>query len=308
MDRERAGHYLGSLPERLVRSIAAVAGGAARELGDVLLPARLRRSRLYGSLVESTLRFLIEQVGEVEGTYPASDRLPDDFLVRRTLGNAVEIAGIAAFRASPVWVLAALADLAGGGRELIGEISEALERDGLLERGDRFHTVDDLLDGLERTAGRLAETANTPPLDVATLRREWQSIRDEASRIPHAAMPAAGRLAAQWRELREEAAAQGRSPLELSSAIAVAAWRELPENARWLSRAVRTGGRQAGQTLARGLLDHYRKSLDEIRGAGFARYWMRELQPYLKGALRQFSAGRLSTTERFLLRRRQPGE
>ena len=304
MDRERLKGYLYSVPERVVRSLTGLGGGAARELGDVLLPARVRRSRLYQSTVGSTLRFLIEQVGQVEGAYVSEgDALPSDFLVRRAAGNVVELAGIASFHASPVWVLAALADLAGAGRELIGEMAEALQKEGLLEPGREFHSVDQLLDGLERTAGRLTETVNTPPLDVASLRAEWSAIRQEVSRIPLGSLPVE-RVRGQWRELQAESAAQGRSVLQMSSVMALAAVRELPENARWLSRAVQVGSRRAGEVLALGLLDHYRTSLAEIREAGYVRYWWREFQPYLAGALMQFSTERESTTERFLKRKR----
>jgi hypothetical protein len=304
MDRKRLKGYLYSVPERVVRSLTGLGGGAVRELGDVLLPARVRRSRLYQSTVGSTLRFLIEQVGQVEGAYVAEgDALPSDFLVRRAAGNVVELAGIASFHASPVWVLAALADLAGAGRELIGEMAEALEKEGLLEPGREFHSVDQLLDGLERTAGRLTETVNTPPLDVASLRAEWAALRQEASRIPLSSLPV-DRVRGQWRELQAESAAQGRSVLQLSSVMALAAVRELPENARWLSRAVQVGGRRAGELLALGLLDHYRTSLAEIREVGYVRYWWREFRPYLVGALKQFSMERESTTERFLKRKK----
>jgi hypothetical protein len=202
-----------------------------------------------------------------------------------------------------VWVFAALADLAGAGRDLVGEIAQALQEDGLLEPGREFSTMDQLLDGLERTSARLAETVNTPPLDVGTLRVEWRQLREEASRIPRASLPAAERITAQWRELKQEAAAQGRSVLEVSSLMAMAAVRSLPENTRWLSRAMAAGGRRAGEVVARGLLDHYRSVLAEIRETGYLRYWMREFRPYLKGALRQFSAERESLTERLLNRR-----
>jgi hypothetical protein len=304
MDRNRLGAYVSSLPERAARAIAGLAGGVAREAADVLLPPRVRRSRLYGALVDSTLRFLVEQVGQMESPDTrGAAALPPDFLVRRTAGNVFEIAGIATFSASPVWVLAALSDLAGAGRELIGEMSGALVEEGLLQPGRTFETMDQLLDGLDAASGRLAEAVNTPPLDVATLREEWARFREEASRIPRAALPAAGNLAAQWRELRQEAAAQGRPVLELSSAIALSAVRQLPENARWLSKAARVCSRRTGEALGRGLLDHYRKSLAEIRETGYARYCLRELAPYLKGAARQFSAERQSLTERLLSRR-----
>jgi hypothetical protein len=213
----------------------------------------------------------------------------------------VELVGIASFHASPVWVLAALADLAGAGRELIAEVAEALQKEGLLERGREFQTVDQLLDGLERTTGRLTETVNTPPLDIAALRTEWAELRREASSLSGAAMPV-DRLYSQWRELQQEAAAQGRSVLQLSSVMALTALRELPDNVRWLSRAAHISGRRAGEVLALGLLDHYRKSLAEIRDVGYVQYWLREFRPYLNGALRQFSTKRVSTTERLLRR------
>ena len=88
--------------------------------------------------------------------------IPDDFLARRTAGNVVEALGIVAFRASPVWVLAALADVCGTGRVLIPEISDALKAQGLLEKDAQFTSVDEMLDGWAMYSTRLAATINTP--------------------------------------------------------------------------------------------------------------------------------------------------
>src|SRR5215475_5313210 len=143
---KRVTSYLLSLPERTVRSATALASGLLREIGEVTIPHAVRRSRLYQNLVEATLRFLIEQVGEVEGVYPNEEKLAEDFLVRRTAGNGIELIGILAFRASPVWVLAALADASGGGRYLIREISGSLKEAGLLEAQAEFVNVDQMLD------------------------------------------------------------------------------------------------------------------------------------------------------------------
>ena len=170
--------YLATLPERVVRSVVGLGAGVAREVGDVALPRTVRQSRLYQNLVHTMLRFLIEQVGEVQGVYGSDEKLVDDFLARRTVGNAVEALGIVAFRASPVWVLAALADVCGLGRHLIPEIAVSLKQQGLLDAETDFTSVDQLLDGLERTSARLARTINTPPLDVSALRDEWQALRE----------------------------------------------------------------------------------------------------------------------------------
>ena len=129
--------YLLSIPERLIRAVLGLGAGAAREVGRVALPDGVRNSQLYQNLVDTTLRFLIENVGGAEGVYKSSGSCRDDFFVRRTAGNAVEVLGIVAFRASPVWVLAALADLCGVGRQLIPEIAGALKAQGLLEKDAR---------------------------------------------------------------------------------------------------------------------------------------------------------------------------
>jgi hypothetical protein len=92
--------YLLSFPERLIRGALGLGAGVAREVGEVALPDGIRHSQLYQNLVDATLRFLIEQVGGVEGVYDAEGTLPDNFLARRTAGNAVEMLGIVAFRAS----------------------------------------------------------------------------------------------------------------------------------------------------------------------------------------------------------------
>jgi hypothetical protein len=294
--------YILSLPERALRSASALAGGILRGAGEVGLPAALRRTRLYTTLVDSTLRFLIEQVGQVEGAYTSETQLAADFLARRTAGNGIEWIGILAFRASPVWVMAALADLSGAGRHLVREIAESLKRDGLLPLETQMETVDQLLDGLEQTAGKVAETINTPPLDVDGLRREWDAIRREASKIPANLLPSIDQLEVQWRDLIATAESQNRSVLEISALMTLAAVRNLPGNVRWLFRCMQSMGRSAGGLVTATVLDHYQASLARIRAEGYGQFWMNEFRPYLTAAARQFSPQRGSLTQRMLHR------
>src|SRR5580658_9039324 len=162
--------YILSLPERAVRSLGALSGGLLREIGEVALPGAIRRTILYRTMVGVTLRFLIEQVGEVEGIYPSESRLAENFILQRTASHSIELLGILAFRASPVWVLAALADLTGGGQKLLREIVGALKEEGLLEGDAHFETIDQVLTGFEQTSAHLALTLKVPPIDVAGLR------------------------------------------------------------------------------------------------------------------------------------------
>jgi hypothetical protein len=264
--------YLLSLPERVVRSVLGLGAGVAREVGEVAVPASVRRGQLYRNLVDATLRFLIEQVGGAEGVYEDIDTLPDDFLVRRTAGNAVEALGIVAFRVSPVWVLAALADVCGIGRHLIPEIADALKAQGLLDAEAQFTSVEQMLGGLERTSSRLAATVNTPPLDVAALRAEWRSIREDARSLQPGALPSRETIGAVWTQLKHAAARQDRSIFGTSSMLAVAAARGLPDGVRWLSASALVGATRTGRVVAATLLDDYKQTLEELQQVGFARY------------------------------------
>ena len=87
--RARVTRYLVSLPERVVRSAAALAGGLIRELGDVTVPATVRRTKSYQMMVDVALRFMIEQVGQVQDVYPSEGALANNFLLRRTAGHGI---------------------------------------------------------------------------------------------------------------------------------------------------------------------------------------------------------------------------
>lgn len=292
--------YLISFPERVVRAVVGVGAGVAREVGDVALPESVRRGQLYQNMVETTLRFLTEQVGGAEERPGEADALPENFLARRTAGNAVELLGVVAFRASPVWVLAALADLSGMGRHLIPEIADALKAQGLLDAGTEFTSVDELLEGLENTSARLAATVNTPPLDVAALRQEWRAIKEEARALQPSSLPSRETIGAVWNQLKEESARQNTSIFQTSSMLAIAAVRGLPGSVRWLSSSARVGATRTGQVLAGVLLQHYEQTLREIRSTGYIAYAAAHLRSYIHAAVRQFSPEHRTLTERLL--------
>lgn len=294
--------YLLSLPERAIRSLGALSGGLLHELGAVALPASVRRTTLYRTMVEVALRFLIEEVGQVEGVFPGESNLAENFILKRTASHGIELLGILAFHASPVWVLAALADATGGGRTLIREIGEALKEEGLLERDAQFETMDQVLGGLERTSDHMATTLNLPPVDIASLRREWEKLKVEMADIPPRNVPSLERIESVWENLRSTAKAQGRTVFGMSSLLAVSTIAHVPANVVWLSRAARSAVRRTGRVLGDAVLDHYTEALGEIARTGFFEYWAREFRPYLKAAAEQFAPGHETLTERWLKR------
>lgn len=276
------GRYLATVPERLVRSALGLTAGAARELGEAALPRGVRRTQLYQNMVDTTLRYLIEQVGGVEGVYAKDEALPEDFLARRTAGNVIEVLGIVAFRASPVWVLAAIADACGFGRLLIPEIADALKQQGLLDREAQFTTIDDVLDGLERTSGRLATTVNTPPLDVATLRADLRGLRAEARGLRPSALPSRENITGVWRQLQAVSAQQDRSVFETSSMMAI------------------TAASRTSRVVSGALVAHYRETLAGMQQEGYAAYASRHVRPYVRAAVTQFSPKRPMVTHKIM--------
>jgi hypothetical protein len=300
----RLPHYLLTLPERVVRSVLGLSAGVAREVGVVVIPEGVRQGQLYQNLVEATLRFVTERVGGVANTDPGAEALPEKLLARRTVGNAIDVLGFVAFRASPMWMLAALSDLCGMGRQLVPEIAAALKAQGLLSGDAKFESVDQLLNGLERTSAQMATTLNTPPLDVEGLRRDWAAIQEEARSIPRDRLPSRDTLGQVWSALKAEAARQKLSVFETSSLLALSAVRTLPAKVKWFSEAAVVGATRTGQMVSTMLLDHYRETLSEMRRVGYLQFGRTQLGPYYRAAVGQFAPHQHTVTQKLIDRLR----
>jgi hypothetical protein len=176
-------------------------------------------------------------------------------------------------------------------------MADALKAQSLLEKDAQFATVDQMLDGLERTSSRLAATINTPPLDVAGLRKEWEAILEEARGLPPASLPSRDTISKVWAQLKAESARQDRSIFETSSVMALSAARALPGSVRWLSASARVGATRTGHIFAAALLDHYTQTLSDIQQVGYLAYAGRQFRPYVRAAIDQFSPKRRTLTQ-----------
>lgn len=287
---KRLPGYALSLPERSARAAAALVGGTIKETADHVLPDAVRDSRLYQATIDRMLRIVVEGIGGVNGEW-APDAIPvGELTARKAAGNAVEFASIFAVGFSPLWVLAAAADIVGGSRAYLRELVAELKREGVLSPDADAASYEDLLSRLETTSGTLADTIDVPPLNVADLRGSFDRLRAQADDLP-----GPGDLAAIWADLRATAEREGRSPAELSAAIGAAAAR-------------------AGASLGDAhIFGFYRRSLEHIRREGLPRYLWLAARPYAAGAAGHFNPGRGSYTERALgwlgeRRRRRRGD
>jgi len=297
----RAASYLYalSLPERTVRSVGALGGGLLREATQLALPAAVRETALYRATAGIGLRFLIEQLGAVDGIYPY-DRLSRKFVFRYATGGSIEMVGILMFYLSPVWVLAALGDATRASKTLFSEIGDALKAEGLLDQDLQFETIARLLDGLERTSTHLALTVNMPPLDVKGLRQEWEQFRTNLATLPAADLPTADDVMRAWNSVQAACSRLKKSVFSVSAAMSISVLSSVPTHLQWLSRSVITSAHTTGAVVGESLLKHYASASRELSTTGFAAYWARHSRPYLVAAVRNFLPQKVSWTERLL--------
>jgi hypothetical protein len=280
--------YLASLPERTARAGAALAGGLVYEASEVVLPDAVRRSKLYQAIVGRLLRITIELVGGVEGVFPSEEMQARELLVRKTAGNAVEIASFLAVGWSPIWLLAGASDLVGGSKVYLGALVTELRDAGVLSTEGDVSSFEELLSALEGTSGVLADTVDVPPLNVAGVRTSWQELQMQAADLPDAAG-----LEKIFAELQSAARQEDRSILEISSIVALGAVH---------------AGVELGNVY---IFDYYRRALRIIVEEGLLSFLQRTSTPYLTRAGAHFDPASSTYSERLLRRwadRRSPVE
>jgi aconitate hydratase len=281
----RATRFLVSLPERVVRAVAALVGGTVHETAQLLLPRLVRRSRLYEATAKNLLRITVELVGGVERAQSATagevERSPKKLAVRKGAGNVVELGSIFAFGFSPLWILAAAADVSRGTRVYLDALVDELKEAGVIARGAELGSVDELLAALEGASGTTARLIDIPPLELEGLRQSLRDLREDAG-----GLPSPDELAAVYSALVHEADREQKSLLEVSVGMGLAFF-----------NAARHVGRQH-------VLDPYSEDLKPVRDEGFGAYALRVGRPYAQAVGRHFDPRRGTLTERGLDRLR----
>jgi hypothetical protein len=261
-------------------------GGLVYEASKVMLPIAVRRSTLYQAIVGRLLRITIEVVGGVEGVYPAQAMPVRELLVRKTVGNAVELSSYLAVGWSPLWLLAGASDLVGGTKVYLQVLVTELRDAGVLAADVDVASFEELLTALEGTSGVLADTVDVPPLNVPSVRTSWQELQRQAEDLPDAAS-----LEKIFAELRLAARQEDRSILEISSIVALG--------------AVRTGVKLGNVHI----FDYYRSALRTIVEEGLLSFLRRTSTPYLARAGSHLNPRSSTYSERLLRRwphRRSP--
>ena len=296
---KRLTAYVLSLPERFSRILVGSTAGLLKGISDLLLPEAVRQTKLYQVLLKKNLRYLIQEVGGVQNVYPTDGTPASGYVARKFVGNFVELTGILTLHASPVWILALIADISGGTKVFLKELTEEMKRKGMLNPDTQVETVDQLLDGLQSFAGEVADQIDTPPLSVEELRETLKFLRQEARGLKLRRAIDAEEMDSLLRKMEDVAQKENRSLFEIGAAMALNAVNQLERS----GRTAVTGLRVGKALLDRTIFQYYSRALTDLSRAGYYRYLAQASKPYLRAIGRHLAWKNITWTERYFLSR-----
>ena len=196
--------YAASLPERTIRSLAAVAGGTSTLLTEVLFPEPLRGTSLYKIFLGDAQRFMIEKIARIqqEGRAEAGGEAAGaDYVQRKMVGGALETAGLFAMHLSPLWVMAMAGDAAVGTRVFIDRLTNQLKSNGVLPLDAKVDGLAELLGAIQETARTTVTAMDTPPLSREEMNKLAAELKQGYGQVFAKATDLVPRLEAIWERL-----------------------------------------------------------------------------------------------------------
>ena len=289
--------YTLSIPERYLRGLTALTGGMLKETSDLVLPDFVRDTTTYNIFVGNLLRFAVENVGGVEGLYE-DEGLEGEYATRKLLGNAIEGVGIATVHVSPLWLFAFFADSVKGGQAYLDRLQDELVEKGYIESNKLSGSLQELLDGLEKTTSSFAQTIDTPPLSreeiMGNVDEIKESIGELFSRTGRTAGDVTGEVANVMQDFLDTATEEGQSLLELGGVLTLQA----TTRAKQAAGVAVTAPQVAGKMLYENILGYYKDTLSDIHEHGYARVVSETIDPYGNAIINQFSADKETWTEK----------
>jgi hypothetical protein len=285
-----------SLPERALRSTSAVVGGALTESATLLVPQAFRNSKSYEVFVRQMLDFAVHDVGCVErgGQGEESEKARvQGFVARKTIGNLIDLAGLATLHLSPLTVLAIVSDVAYGSQSYLQELAVELKKNGVIDENSTINNATDLLDAVRDATGVAANTFDTPPLSVNGLQETIEQTQQAVSSLDPTKVIPAGEVQRLWDEIHEIAVREHVSVLDVSSTVSLYA----VDKVGTLAKGTLSSAVVAGNMFDRHIFDHYREGLSEIRTRGLYATLADAAKPYLSAVWNNFAVERTTLTQ-----------
>ncbi len=299
--------YMVSLPERTVRSLAAMAGGTTSLLTETLFPEVLRGTTLYRIFIGDTQRFMIEKVAQIQKAQADDAQPPADpqYVQKKIVGSALETAGLFAMHFSPLWVFAIAGDAAAGSNAFLKRLSEQLKANGVIGPDVEIAGLPDLLTAIQDASQSSVTAIDTPPLSREEIGRLADNLTATYGQMFARATNLLPRLETIWAQMELVANREHISLETLGGILTI-------DVAGWARKTVGTAfalGQTGTDLVGEQILDSYGRTLAAISREGVAAYLNDRMKPFLAAARDHFDPTRKSWTEslvdRLLARERQ---
>lgn len=285
-----------SLPERTARSASAIAGGLVNETAARLIPAAFRSSRSYSVFVQQALDMMLHDVGGVKN--PAQEAATDQEskLAQKAVGGLLDVAGAATLHLSPMTVLAVFSDIAYGSGHYLGKLSEELKREGIIDSESSIDHVSDLVEALQSTSKKAADTIDTPPISLDGLTDTISQLREEINKVdPRSLIPQA-EVQRLWGEMEVAATKADVGLWDVSTTMTMFAMNRVSLTTRGALSTVTV----AGSLFDEHIIGHYSDALDEIGEKGLYATLSDVSTPYLEAVWENFEDERETWTEELI--------
>jgi hypothetical protein len=291
--------YLFSRPERTIRSLAAVSGGATLLLSETIIPKSIHQSTLYRVTLGDFQQFLIENVAQMNHELLANvptRQLEANFVPRRMVGSAVDAAGLLWIRLSPLWVFAIASDAAAGSQVFLQRLVAQLKANEVLPPDAQIDSLTELLAAMQTAAQQSAQAVNAPPLAYEEVAQTAVELRDSYGRLFTNTHNLLFRMDSLWSQMEEVAAAEGTSTAHISGIMTL-------DLVQWSKKGANSAiavGQTGVELLDEHILSSYAHTLQQLSQEGLANYLNRMLTPFAESAINHYAPDKTSWTERVL--------
>ncbi len=292
--------YIVSLPERLIRSAAAVIGGTSLLVTETLFPDVVKESTTYRVMVGNFQRFIIDRVAQVD-YFPATEeeQVIDGYIGRKLAGNVLEMAGLMTMRFSPVWVFALAGDAAGGSKAFLDRLVLNLKQHGVIKPGSDPQDVASLLEAIQKASSSSATIVDTPPLSRQQLNELAAELSDGYGRMFAGSRSLLTRLNGLQARMERTASREGLSVEEVGGVMAI----DLASLAKAGLGTTAAVGQTSAELFGERVLASYERTLDELNSQGASAYLNRYMKPFMDAAVTHFDPKRSTWTQANLLGR-----
>lgn len=286
--------YTLSLPERTIRSLAALLGGMSTFLTETLFPGTLRATTTYQVTIGLMQQFILERVAGIKNELGEGHvQLGEDYVQRKMAGTALEAAGLLTMGYSPLWVFAILGDVAGGSKVFLDRLVKYLKENEVITEDIQAGELVDVLEAVQEASSKSASTIDTPPLSNEELSKLADEMKLSYGRVFKSTKNLTPRLEAMWDTMEQLAFRENISIERLVGIMTVDA-------ALWSKKGLgiaRATGQTGAALFNEKILDSYKETLATITDQRIDAFMSHHMRPFMQSARAHFDPAQKTWTE-----------